>query len=204
MSSSIVDTVEARARSASVLVTTAAHGERGGCVVTFHTQCGVDPVRYAVWIPKRDRTYDVSLAATHIAVHLLDDGCQAIEELFTVGADSVPEPFERCEWYPGPGGVPLLTTCPNYLLLERISRWDGDGAYACLIGDLVHATLSVPARAGRPRVGRRAERSDAGGDRLPGDHVDPMDPATRRCLINAAIGAGHEIDLPAMTDQQVR
>ncbi|WP_255360521.1 flavin reductase, partial [Frankia sp. EI5c] len=39
------------------VVTTAVDGERSGCLVGFHTQCGIDPPRYLVCISHNNHTF---------------------------------------------------------------------------------------------------------------------------------------------------
>ena len=54
-----------------VVVTAASGDQRAGCVVGFHSQCSIEPPRYAVWLSKANRTYRVALFATHVALHVL-------------------------------------------------------------------------------------------------------------------------------------
>ena len=39
------------------IVTTASGEVRSGCLVGFHSQCGIDPPRYAIWLSKGNHTY---------------------------------------------------------------------------------------------------------------------------------------------------
>ena len=41
-------------------------------MVGFHSQCSVDPGRFAVWLSKANHTYGVALRAEVFAVHFLD------------------------------------------------------------------------------------------------------------------------------------
>ena len=187
-------------RSSPALVTTSADGDRAGCVVRFHTQCGVDPVQYAVWLPAHGDTYALARDATHIAVHVLDGSSEPVAELVRTTGDVPAAVFDRCDWRPGPGGVPLLASCASYLVLEVVSSLVPREGYACLIGELVHADAQGPnvdrAPIG-PGITRADVRLDAGDDRhAEGRSIGSMDAETRRLFINAAIGAGHTIDLP--------
>ncbi|WP_243729169.1 flavin reductase [Nesterenkonia sphaerica] len=65
-----------------IVVTTVAEGELAGCVVGFHTQSGISPQRYCLWLSKANHTYRVGLRATHFAVHFLSADNRAIAERF--------------------------------------------------------------------------------------------------------------------------
>ena len=54
---------------ALVIVTTAAGGERAGCLVGFHAQSSMDPQRYCVWLSKANHTARVAQRADYLAVH---------------------------------------------------------------------------------------------------------------------------------------
>lgn len=54
-----------------IVVEARADGERSGCLVGFHCQCSIDPLRYAVWISRRNHTFDVVDRADRLTVHLL-------------------------------------------------------------------------------------------------------------------------------------
>jgi len=71
----MTDNVTALLRSMNsplIVLTAAANDQTAGCVVGFHTQCSIEPVRYAVWISKANHTFRVAMFATHLAVHFLD------------------------------------------------------------------------------------------------------------------------------------
>ena len=184
------DSVTDQLRSTPVVVTTASQGDQAGSVVGFHTQCGVDPVRYAVWLPAPGRTYDVARHATYIAVHVIDDSAMTIDEGSTAAGDLDADWFDRCSWRPGPGGVPLLATCPNHLVLRLVSARVEPGGLACLIGELDPAEREDDAA---PPAVPRPDPAASLHDRLAA-----MDAETRRQFVNAAIGAGHAIDLSSV------
>ena len=120
--------------SSLVVVTTSADDQLAGCVVGFHTQCSIAPPRYAVWISKANLTYRVSLFATHLGVHLLAEGDRSLLQLFGATSGDRTDKFARCDWSPGPGGVPLLNSCPTRVVLEITSRWDDGSDHACFVG----------------------------------------------------------------------
>ena len=54
-----------------VVVTTAAGHARAGCLVGFHSQCGMEPPLYAIWLSKANHTYRIGALADTFAVHFL-------------------------------------------------------------------------------------------------------------------------------------
>ena len=156
------------------------HDQRAGCVVGFHTQCSIEPQRYAVWLSKANLTYRVSLFATHLAVHYLGADDMDVAELFGATTGDRFDKFAQCDWQPGPGGVPLLDRCPNRLVLARTSAWDDGSDHVCLVGALVHAEATtdlVPLRLSAGHDIEAAHPADERGE--PSDlHADaPGDPA---------------------------
>ena len=122
-----------------VIVTTAAGDQRAGCVVGFHSQCSIDPLRYAVWLSKANLTYRVALLATHVAVHVPVAGDKELIELFGGTTGDEVDKFARCEWTAGPGRRPAAGACPNRIVLERTSLHDDGGDHVCCVGEPVHA-----------------------------------------------------------------
>jgi len=189
---------------ALVVVTAASDDQHAGCVVGFHTQCSIEPQRYAVWLSKANLTYRVSLFATHLAVHLLPAEDRSLLELFGGTSGDHTEKFALCDWSPGPAGVPLLAACPARTVLEISSRWDDGGDHACFVGAPVLAewAATTPMRVGQTtqteaghEATERATPERLVADDEPAAHPDPMGPATRHEMENAAAGAGHAIDL---------
>jgi flavin reductase (DIM6/NTAB) family NADH-FMN oxidoreductase RutF len=205
MTTAEFDTVMGRVDTALIVVTTASADQRAGCVVGFHTQCSIDPVRYAVWVSKANQTYRVALFATHLAVHFLDAGDHALAELFggTSGDDA--DKFAHCEWTAGPGGVPLLTRCPTRVVLERTTLWDDGSDHVCIVGEPVDAGAApgfTPLRladATDITAGHAAEERptpvDVEATDRRGDELATMDDRSRHELEELAAGAGHAIDL---------
>ncbi len=92
-----------------VIVTAAAPGgERSGCLVGFHTQCSIEPARYLLCISRANHTHRVALAASHLAVHLLDEADEGLATLFGEQTGDEIDKFARCAWREGPFGLPLL------------------------------------------------------------------------------------------------
>ena len=155
-----LDNVLSSMNGALVIVTTTSNGQRAGCVVGFHVQCSIDPVRYAVWLSKANHTYRVSLFATHLAVHALTSEHRRLAELFGGTSGDTVDKFASCEWSVGPGDVPLLADCPTVMVLERHTAWDDGSDHVCFVGEPVAAGSG--GRVDPLRVGDVAALIDAG------------------------------------------
>ena len=141
-----------------VVVTTAAGSELAGCLVGFATQCSIDPPRFLVCISKQNRTYRVARGAELLAVHFLPADATDLAELFGGETGDRVDKFARCEWRPGPGGVPLLERCRN--------RFVGSIDTSVDLGDHV-AFVLAPVMAEKGHGGgqfpfHRAKRIEAG------------------------------------------
>jgi len=121
------DRVVASANEAMVVVTAAVGEDRAGCLVGFHSQTSIEPRRYTVWLSKANYTYRVALVAAHLAVHFLTTADRDLAELFGALSGDDVDKFARCDWEPGPDGVPLLRRCPNRVIVARATMLD-DGA----------------------------------------------------------------------------
>ena len=140
------------------IVTVSHGGERSGCLVGFATQCSIDPPRFLVCLSKANHTYRVARHAELLAVHFVPADAEPLAELFGGETGDRIDKFARCEWHPGPGGVPLLADCPNRFVAAVRERADG--------GDhVIHVLEPVAAERGH-RDGQftfhRAKRIAAG------------------------------------------
>jgi flavin reductase (DIM6/NTAB) family NADH-FMN oxidoreductase RutF len=130
-----------------IVLTTAYEGERSGCLVAFHTQCSITPVRYAVWLSKLNHTYRLAALSDHMAIHFLADGDLDLARLFGGTTGDRTDKFASVDWTAGPHGVPLLERCPARVLVRRASYVDDGSDHVCIvceplevspIGELVH------------------------------------------------------------------
>ena len=108
------------------VVTTAATGERDGCLVGFASQCSIVPPRFGVWLSKENRTYRVALSAKTLVVHLLRQGDQDPAHLFGAQTGDEVDKFEDIEWRPGPDGCAVLARCDWFAgsIIERVDTGD--------------------------------------------------------------------------------
>lgn len=104
------------------VVTTTDGSELAGCLVGFATQTSIDPPRLLVCLSRANRTLQVAAGADLLAVHVLDEREHPLAELFGGQTGEETDKFARCAWRPGPGGVPLLTECPRYVVGRILSR----------------------------------------------------------------------------------
>jgi flavin reductase (DIM6/NTAB) family NADH-FMN oxidoreductase RutF len=110
-----------------MIVTAAAEGERGGCLVGFTTQASISPPRYAVCLSDKNRTYRLARSAEHLGVHFLSADREDLAELFGSETGDDVDKFARAGWTEGPHGVPLLDGCRNRFVgrvLERLDAGD--------------------------------------------------------------------------------
>jgi flavin reductase (DIM6/NTAB) family NADH-FMN oxidoreductase RutF len=135
------DEVVARMDSAMVIVTTSVGPKRSGCLVGFHSQCSIDPPRYAVWISKQNHTFGLLDGASHLAVHLLEESNQSLAELFGTTTGDRVDKFSACESSRGPGGVPVLDDVVNRFVGRKVSVTDEGGDHVCVVLEAVTAQV---------------------------------------------------------------
>lgn len=123
------------------VVTTAAKGQRAGCLVGFAAQCSIDPVRFLVCISNKNHTFRVAAEARHAAVHFLGQRDRALAELFGSKTSDEVDKFARCAWVEGPGGVPLLEDCSRGRMVGRIVDRMGLGDHLGLVLDPIEGIV---------------------------------------------------------------
>jgi flavin reductase (DIM6/NTAB) family NADH-FMN oxidoreductase RutF len=112
------------------IATVATEHDRAGCLIGFATQSSIHPPRFLAGISDKNRTFRVARGAESMAIHLVPEHATELAELFGGETGDDIDKFERCEWRPGPGGVPLLDECPNRFvgrIVERIAFGDHVG-----------------------------------------------------------------------------
>ena len=119
-----------------LIVTTAADGELSGCLVGFHSQCSIDPPRWAVWISKVNHTYGVAERANRLALHFPSVGDRDLAELFGEETGDAVDKFAGCDWTAGPDGVPLLDRVPNRIIGRVHDHVDDGGDHQLFVVDI--------------------------------------------------------------------
>jgi flavin reductase (DIM6/NTAB) family NADH-FMN oxidoreductase RutF len=125
-----------------LIIVTAAEGrERAGCLVGFHCQSSIEPLRYCVWLSKANHTYRVALRATHLVIHFLTSSDLWLAERFGTATGDRTDKFAGLRTRSGPGGVPVLEGCPHRLVARRTVLLDEGGDHVCMMTEpvAVHA-----------------------------------------------------------------
>jgi flavin reductase (DIM6/NTAB) family NADH-FMN oxidoreductase RutF len=144
MAENAFGTIAAAADAALIVVTAAEAEERAGCLVGFHTQSSIEPLRYCVWLSKANYTYRVALRSTHLAIHFLTASDLPLAERFgTLTGDTV-DKFAGVRVRPGPGGVPVLQDYPHWLVGRRTTLVDEGGDHVCLMTEPVAVHTGGP------------------------------------------------------------
>jgi flavin reductase (DIM6/NTAB) family NADH-FMN oxidoreductase RutF len=125
--------------TAMVVVTTAEGGEGDGCLVGFHSQCSIDPPRYAVWLSVANRTHELAQRATHLAVHLLTEADGSLAERFGSQTGDEVDKLAGLDWEPGPGGGALQAPAPARMVGRLGVRLGGGADPDQLVRDVVEA-----------------------------------------------------------------
>jgi flavin reductase (DIM6/NTAB) family NADH-FMN oxidoreductase RutF len=121
----------ARLDNGPLLIVTAAGRPPAGCLVGFATQASIDPPRMLVCLSVKNATARTAHGAEVLAVHVVPGPRLDLARLFgEETADDGVDKFARCDWSPGPEGVPLLDDCPTRfvgLIHARFALGDHDG-----------------------------------------------------------------------------
>jgi len=133
-------------------------GSPAGCLVGFATQCSIAPRRFLVCLSRANHTYRAARGVAVAAVHLLGTADRDLAVLFGTGTGDEIDKFEHCEWFNGPGGVPLLARCPGWLVGSIDGRLDlGDHE-----GLLLRPTHVGPGNGAAPLTSSAMTGLDAG------------------------------------------
>jgi flavin reductase (DIM6/NTAB) family NADH-FMN oxidoreductase RutF len=119
------------------IVTAVAEGENSGCLVGFATQCSVHPIRFAVFVSKKNHTQGVAVRAAAMAIHVVPPDAMDLAELFGGRSGDEIDKFERCEWKSGALGSPILARCPHWCEGPVIASLDA-GDHRCFIIEPQH------------------------------------------------------------------
>ncbi len=106
------------------IVTAAAHGTTAGCLVGFATQCSIDPLRFVVFLSKKNQTYRVACRAQSLAVHVVPPDASELAELFGGTSGEEHDKLGDTSWHPGRGGAPILERCHSWFAGDVVARVD--------------------------------------------------------------------------------
>jgi flavin reductase (DIM6/NTAB) family NADH-FMN oxidoreductase RutF len=137
MSNEAIDAITPSLDAPLVVVTAAEEDEKAGCLVGFHCQASIEPLRYCVWLSKANHTYRVALKSTHLAIHFLTSADLWLAERFgTLTGDST-DKFAGLPVRSGPGRVPLLEQCSHWFAARRGTLLDDGGDHVCMVTEPV-------------------------------------------------------------------
>ncbi|MGH3906506.1 MAG: flavin reductase family protein [Pseudonocardiaceae bacterium] len=97
---------------------------RAGCLVGFACQTSIDPPRFLVCLSRKNHTCRVAERADLLAVHFVPRDADALAELFGGDSGDDVDKFARCDWRPGPEGVPILQECDNWFAGRIMDQLD--------------------------------------------------------------------------------
>jgi len=141
------------------IVTVAAGEERAGCLIGFASQVSIHPPRFLVGLSVKNRTYRVaSRGAGVLVVHFVPEQAEDLAVLFGGETGDETDKFARCEWRPGPDGVPVLIGLEDWFagrVLDRLPFGDHCGVLLEPIEGEAH-------RSGAPLTFRRAKWIEPG------------------------------------------
>lgn len=126
-----------------MIMTTAVAGHRAGCLVGFHSQCSIEPDRYAVWLSKANHTCQLALRATHFGLHFLDRRHVRLAEIFGTLCSEEVDKFALTSVHEGPEGVPVLDDCDDRIIARRTAFLEEGSDHICFITEPVAATAGV-------------------------------------------------------------
>ncbi len=125
------------------IVTTAADGDRAGCLVGFVTQASIEPARMLVCLSKANATYRVAQRAEVLVVHFLGRSDRQLAQLFGEMTGDEVDKFAQCEWSSGLHGAPVLAQCKGWAAATILDRSDCGDHVAFLI-EVVAAEARQP------------------------------------------------------------
>ncbi|MBM6589184.1 flavin reductase family protein [Brevibacterium sp. RIT 803] len=138
------DNLMVSADAGLIVVTTAAEGERAGCLVGFHSQASMSPQQYGFWLSKANHTYQVSLRSTHFAVHFLTAEDLAMAQRFGARSGEDTDKFRGLDVHLTEQGVPVLSALPNRVIVERITMLDDGGDHVAITARVISSETSGP------------------------------------------------------------
>jgi flavin reductase (DIM6/NTAB) family NADH-FMN oxidoreductase RutF len=112
------------------IVTAAADGERGGCLVGFASQVSINPPRFVICLSVKNRTFVVAQRASVLVVHFVPEQAEELALLFGGQTGDETDKFSQCEWREGPNGTPVLASLQDWFagrILERLDFGDHCG-----------------------------------------------------------------------------
>jgi flavin reductase (DIM6/NTAB) family NADH-FMN oxidoreductase RutF len=160
------DALIAGSNPSMVVVSAAAGDEVDACLVGFHSQCSIEPVRYAVWLSKANHTHRLAVQAEVLGVHWLRPSQRDLaSSVGSVSLDRRADKMAAIPWHRGPGGAVLIDDVAGSFV-GRVVHTHDDGDHVCFVLEPCSATGD----------GEDVLRFDAVRDLDPGHDADPSKP----------------------------
>jgi len=127
------ETIVPRLDPPMLIVTACWDDERSGCLVGFHAQSSIHPLRHTVMLSKANHTWKVAGEASHLVVHFCDERDVGLARLFGSQTGDEVDKFAQVEWHDSPAGVPVLGHCLTWLEGRILTRHDDGDHVAHLL-----------------------------------------------------------------------
>lgn len=120
------------------IVTVSGDGIHNGCLIGFHTQTSIEPLRYGIWLSKSNKTYELVRQSERIAIHFLSENDFDLAEVFgSLSGDDVDKfslvPTEAMD-------PPLISALPNRIVSVKTEIMDDGGDHACITVEPISVT----------------------------------------------------------------
>ncbi len=130
---------------AALVVVTARHeGDVDGCLVGFHSQTSIEPLRYGIWMSTANRTYRLACRADALAVHALGAGDHDLAEWFGATTGDRTDPFAGVPTEDGPLGTVLITSLPHRFVGRVEHRIETGGDHVLVVLEPIALERGAP------------------------------------------------------------
>ena len=141
-----IDTVMSASNPAMVVVTAQSRLGRSGCLVGFHGQVSIEPLRWGVWIARSNHSFAVMTRAEMLAIHFLGADQHDLARHFGGLTGDEIDKFVGLELVDtdgkGPHFPPVIHGVPAVLIGRRTSVYDGPTDHACVV--VAPSALTAP------------------------------------------------------------
>lgn len=125
--------ITASVNQAMVVVTASHRGNRSGCLVGFHGQVSIEPLRWGVWISRVNHSFPIVTEADTVAVHFLTSTQHHLAEHFGGLSGDEVDKFAGRRLADRADGIPVLAEVEHRIVGRRSAVYDGATDHACVI-----------------------------------------------------------------------
>ncbi len=145
-------TATAEWHNPSMLVVTTHHDSSdGGCLVGFHSQCSINPPRWAIWISRVNHTYPLIAEAEHVVLHFLREDQHELAEWFGSETGDLVDKFADLH-FSRRFNVPVIDGCDRVFVCRRMETVDTGGDHVCLVLEPVESLTRTSHSKGTPQA----------------------------------------------------